>query len=60
MVSRLPHAPMKMSPDKVDLCIQGMTAFTKEFVVERRVPIPKLLYAFGICLVRSSDTCPRP
>ncbi|EPT00966.1 hypothetical protein FOMPIDRAFT_149580 [Fomitopsis schrenkii] len=28
----------------------GMTAFTKEFVVERRVPIPKLLYAFGICL----------
>lgn len=48
----------KTSPDKVDLCIQGMKAFTREFVVERQVPIPKLLYAFGICLVRSSTPVP--
>ncbi|PCH44426.1 SIR2-domain-containing protein [Wolfiporia cocos MD-104 SS10] len=28
----------------------GMTSFIKEYVVRREIPIPRLLYAFGICL----------
>ena len=31
-----------------------MAAFINEYVVQRAIPIPKLLYAFGVCLV--SDT----
>jgi hypothetical protein len=29
----------------------GMNSFIKEYVLVRNIPIPKLLYAFGICLV---------
>ncbi|KAI0358012.1 SIR2-domain-containing protein [Trametes cingulata] len=29
---------------------QGMAAFITEYVVRRAIPIPKLLYAFGVCL----------
>ncbi|KAI9067989.1 SIR2-domain-containing protein [Trametes sanguinea] len=29
---------------------QGMPAFVTEYVVRRAIPIPKLLYAFGVCL----------
>ncbi|OSD04857.1 SIR2-domain-containing protein [Trametes coccinea BRFM310] len=29
---------------------KGMPAFVTEYVVRRAVPIPKLLYAFGVCL----------
>ncbi|KAI0369131.1 SIR2-domain-containing protein [Pilatotrama ljubarskyi] len=29
---------------------QGMAAFVTEYVVRRAIPIPKLLYAFGVCL----------
>ena len=28
-----------------------MAAFVNEYVVQRAIPIPKLLYAFGVCLV---------
>ena len=33
-----------------------MAAFVNEYVVQRAIPIPKLLYAFGVCLV--SDLAP--
>ncbi|KAH9893527.1 DHS-like NAD/FAD-binding domain-containing protein [Cubamyces lactineus] len=29
---------------------KGMAAFITEYVVRRAIPIPKLLYAFGVCL----------
>ncbi|KAI0642104.1 DHS-like NAD/FAD-binding domain-containing protein [Trametes meyenii] len=29
---------------------QGMAAFITEYVVRRTIPIPRLLYAFGVCL----------
>ena len=35
----------------------GMAAFLNEYVVRRTIPIPKLLYAFGVCLV--SVSCSR-
>ena len=28
-----------------------MAAFINQYVVQREIPIPKLLYAFGVCLV---------
>ncbi|KAH9940872.1 SIR2-domain-containing protein [Epithele typhae] len=31
---------------------QGMTPFVNEYVIRRGVPIPKLLYAFGVCLCK--------
>ncbi|TFK90131.1 SIR2-domain-containing protein [Polyporus arcularius HHB13444] len=31
---------------------KGMTAFLNEYVVQRGAPIPKLLYAFGVCLCK--------
>ncbi|RPD64181.1 SIR2-domain-containing protein [Lentinus tigrinus ALCF2SS1-7] len=31
---------------------KGMTAFLNEYVVQRGTPIPKLLYAFGVCLCK--------
>ncbi|KAH9933369.1 DHS-like NAD/FAD-binding domain-containing protein [Fomitopsis serialis] len=34
----------------------GMAAYIKAYVIERNVPIPKLLYAFGICLSREKLT----
>ncbi len=38
-----------------DSPLSGMTAFLNEYVVQRGAPIPKLLYAFGVCLVRVSS-----
>ena len=35
----------------------GMAAFLNEYVVRRTIPIPKLLYAFGVCLVSVSCSC---
>ncbi|KAI8969381.1 DHS-like NAD/FAD-binding domain-containing protein [Trametes punicea] len=29
---------------------KGMAAFVSEYVIRRAIPIPKLLYAFGVCL----------
>lgn len=31
--------------------VPGMIHFIKEYVMIRSIPIPKLLYAFGVCLV---------
>lgn len=31
--------------------VLGMIHFIKEYVMIRSIPIPKLLYAFGVCLV---------
>ncbi|EJF64079.1 SIR2-domain-containing protein [Dichomitus squalens LYAD-421 SS1] len=30
----------------------GMAAFVNEYVIQRTIPIPKLLYAFGVCLCK--------
>lgn len=34
--------------------VTGMAAFVAEYIVRRAIPIPKLLYAFNVCLVRLS------
>lgn len=36
-----------------------MAAFVNEYVVLRAIPIPKLLYVFGVCLVSASLSIPR-
>lgn len=37
-----------------DIRPQGMTSFVQKYVLERKIPIPKLLLAFGVNLVRFS------
>ena len=34
-------------------CCQGMSAYLKDYVVNKKIPIPELLCAFDIMLVRS-------
>lgn len=41
-------------------CPLGMAAFVNEYVVQRAIPIPKLLYAFGVCLVSDIATLAMP
>ena len=38
----------------------GMVYFLNEYVVKQAIPIPKLLYAFGVCLVRAIIRCQCP
>ena len=37
-----------------DIRSQGMTSFIQKYVLERKIPIPKILLAFGVNLVRFS------
>ncbi|KAI0687145.1 SIR2-domain-containing protein [Cerioporus squamosus] len=44
--------PQEVKQMKHFLKEKGMTAFLNEYVVQRGTPIPKLLYAFGVCLCK--------
>lgn len=46
---------MRCHPARIDAVltslVPGMAYFVNEYVIRRAIPIPKLLYAFGVCLV---------
>ncbi|GJE91264.1 SIR2-domain-containing protein [Phanerochaete sordida] len=42
--------PEAVKQMKRDLKEHGMAFFLNEYVINRAIPIPKLLYAFGVCL----------
>ncbi|KAI1793493.1 SIR2-domain-containing protein [Ganoderma leucocontextum] len=44
--------PQEVKEMKYILKEHGMAAFINEYVVQRTIPIPKLLYAFGVCLCK--------
>ncbi|KAI0731379.1 SIR2-domain-containing protein [Earliella scabrosa] len=44
--------PQEVKGMKHVLKEKGMAAFVNEYVVQRAIPIPKLLYAFGVCLCK--------
>lgn len=49
----LPQRERSVGPmvlGRLDSSFLGMAAFLSEYVVRRGTPIPKLLYAFGMCL----------
>ncbi len=48
------NVPSRPSCAAICLRVAGMAVFLTEYVVRRAVPIPKLLYAFNVCLVRSA------
>jgi hypothetical protein len=37
------------------VCMIGVNSFINEYVMVRTIPIPKILYAFGVCLVSPCD-----